>query len=220
MIVTLDGPAGAGKSSAARELARRLGFQFLDTGATYRAVTYWGLRTGIDLTNPEEMSRLLAGMNLVLEGDRVLVNGEDVTPRLRTAEVTAASAAVADSPEARRLLASLQREFACSRDVVTEGRDQGTVVFPDALCKFFVTADPNERARRRQQQMAVRGERVELPEVLAAQEQRDRRDAARALAPMVPAADAFVIDTTHLGLDQVVDRMEEIVRLRMAGRKA
>lgn len=220
MIVTLDGPAGAGKSSAARELARRLGFQFLDTGAMYRAVTLWGLCHGIDLANPAHVSRLLASMKLVLEGDCVFVNGEDVTARLRTVEVTAASAAVADNAEARRLLVSMQREFAVGRDIVTEGRDQGTIVFPDALCKFFVTADPGERARRRQQEMAARGEQLDLALVLAVQERRDQRDADRALAPMVPAADAIAVDTTSRGLEQVVDQMEEMVRRRITERKA
>src|SRR6266545_4480831 len=116
MIVTLDGPAGAGKSSAARALARRLGFQFLDTGAMYRAITLWGLRSGTDLANALEVSQLLASITLVLEGSRVLVNGEDVTAQLRTVEVTAASAAVADNAEVRRLLVSMQREFAVGRD--------------------------------------------------------------------------------------------------------
>ncbi|HXG13387.1 MAG TPA: (d)CMP kinase [Gemmataceae bacterium] len=212
MIVTIDGPAGAGKSSAARLLAGRLGFDYLDTGAMYRAVTLAGLRAGIDLRDQAALAELLAGLRLEMPPGRVLLNGEDVTAAIRTAEVTAASAAVADSPVVRRRLVELQRQLAQGRDIVCEGRDQGTLVFPDAACKFFLTADPVERARRRQREMLARGEAVDLAELLRAQEARDRRDAARDLAPMVPAPDAIHLDSTHLTLEQVVDRMEEEVR--------
>jgi cytidylate kinase len=212
MIVTIDGPAGAGKSSAARLLASRLGFDYLDTGAMYRAVTLAGLRAGIDLRDQAALAELLAGLRLEMPPGRVLLNGEDVTAAIRTAEVTAASAPVADSPVVRRRLVELQRQLAQGRDIVCEGRDQGTLVFPDAACKFFLTADPVERARRRQREMLARGEAVDLAELLRAQEARDRRDAARDLAPMVPAPDAIHLDSTHLTLEQVVDRMEEEVR--------
>ena len=214
MIITIDGPAGAGKSSAARALARRLGFEFLDTGAMYRAVTLAALRAGTDRGDQEALARLLDGLCLEMPPGRVLLDGEDVSGLIRTAEVTAASGAIADSPAVRRRLGSLQRAIAAGRDMVCEGRDQGTVVFPDAACKFFLMADPEERARRRQREMASRGEAVDWREVLRAQEARDRRDAARDLAPMVPAADAVVLDSTHLTLEQVLDRMEQEVRLR------
>jgi cytidylate kinase len=211
MIVTIDGPAGAGKSSAARTLAQRLGFEFLDTGAMYRAVTLAALRASIDRRDQDALARLLSRMRLELPPDRVLMNGEDITSLLRTAEVTAASRDIADSPVVRRQLVQWQREIAAGRDMVCEGRDQGTVVFPDAACKFFMVADPLERARRRQREMASRGEVVDLQAVLASQEERDRRDAARDLAPMVPAPDAITLDTTHLSTDQVVDLMEKEV---------
>jgi cytidylate kinase len=213
MIITIDGPAGAGKSSAAQGLARRLGFEFLDTGAMYRAVALAGLRAGIDLRDQEALAYLLAGLRLGMPGDRVLLNGEDVTGLIRTAEVTAASGPVADSPVVRRHLVDLQRAIAAGRDMVSEGRDQGTVVFPDAACKFFLVADPEERARRRQYEMAARGEAVSWEQILRAQEQRDRRDAARDIAPMVPAADAVILDSTHLDQAQVIDAMErEVLR--------
>jgi cytidylate kinase len=215
MIVTIDGPAGAGKSSAARALARRLGFEFLDTGATYRAVALAGLRAGIDLRDQDALDRLLNGFRLEMGAGRVLVNGEDVTAAIRTAEVTAASGPVADSPVVRRHLGRLQRDLAEGRDMVCEGRDQGTIVFPDAACKFFLVADPVERARRRRREMLARGETVSWEQVLRAQEERDRRDAARDLAPMVPAADAILLDSTQLTLEQVIDRMEEEVRRRL-----
>jgi cytidylate kinase len=212
MIVTIDGPAGAGKSSAAKALARRLGFDFLDTGAMYRAVTLAALRAGIDPRDQEALARLLAGMRLELPPGRVLLNEENITELIRTAAVTAISGTIADSAVVRRQLVQWQRDLAAGRDMVCEGRDQGTVVFPDAACKFFMVADPLERARRRQREMAARGEDLDLPAVLQSQEERDRRDAARDLAPMVPAPDAIILDTTHLSMDEVVDHMEREVR--------
>jgi cytidylate kinase len=214
MIVTIDGPAGAGKSSAARALARRLGFDFLDTGAMYRAVTLAALRAGIDLRDQEALARLLAGLHLEMPPGRVLLSGEDVTARIRTAEVTAATGAIADSPVVRRRLVEMQRSLAVGRDLVCEGRDQGTIVFPEAACKFFLVADPTERARRRQQDMAARGEVVPPEVILRDQELRDARDAARDLGPMRPGADALLLDSTGLQPDEVVDRMEAEVRRR------
>jgi cytidylate kinase len=214
MIITIDGPAGAGKSSAAKALARRLGFQYLDTGAMYRAVTLAALRAGIDLRDQDALAALLAHFTVELPPGRVLLNGEDVTTPIRTAEVTAASAPIADSPVVRRRLVELQRTIAAGRDIICEGRDQGTVVFPDAACKFFLVADPVERAKRRQREMAARGEARDLPHVLRDQEARDRRDAARDLGPMVPAADSLRLDSTSLTLDELVDRMEQEVRCR------
>jgi cytidylate kinase len=214
MIVTLDGPAGAGKSSAAKALATRLGFEYLDTGAMYRGVTLAVLRAGIDPCDQQGLFRLLGELTLEMPPGRVLMNGEDVTQEIRSVKVTHASGRVADSSVVRRQLVNLQRAKASGRDIVCEGRDQGTVVFPDAACKFFLVADPHERARRRQREMAARGEVFSWDEVLQAQEERDRRDAARDLAPMVPAADAIILDTTRLSLDEVVDRMEQEVRKR------
>src|SRR5438067_1380445 len=142
MIVTIDGPAGAGKSSAARMLAQRLGFEFLDTGAMYRAVALAALRAGLDLHDQAGLTRLLTTLTLDMPPGRVLLNGEDVTTAIRTGAVTAATSPVADSPAVRRHLVALQRAVAAGRDVVCEGRDQGTVVFPEAACKFFLKADP------------------------------------------------------------------------------
>src|SRR5208283_2234632 len=156
MIITIDGPAGAGKSSAARALARRLGFEFLDTGAMYRAVTLAGLQAGLDLRDQDALSRLVAGLRIELADDRVFLNRQDVTFQIRTSQVTAASGQVADSPAVRQHLVKLQRAIALGRNMVCEGRDQGTIVFPDAGCKFFLVADPQERARRRQRDMAAR----------------------------------------------------------------
>lgn len=218
MIVTVDGPAGAGKSSAARTLARRLGFEFLDTGAMYRVVTLAALRAGIDLRDQSTLATLLTSVHMELAAGIVRLNGEDVTVAIRTVAVTKASGPVADSPVVRRYLVELQQKIAAGRDMVTEGRDQGTIVFPNAICKFFLVADPIERARRRQRDMAARGEALPWEEVLRAQDERDSRDRARDLAPMIPAADAVILDSTHLTLDEVVDRMEEEVRKRTKDR--
>jgi cytidylate kinase len=212
MIITIDGPAGAGKSSAAKALAGKLGFQFLDTGAMYRAVTLATLRARIDPTDPDAMAALVGRLTIEMPPGRVVLDREDVTTAIRTPEVTAATSIVSDSAPVRRQLSSLQRQLAVGRNLVCEGRDQGTVVFPDAACKFFLKADPRERARRRYEEMVARGLAVSWEEVLSAQEVRDRRDEGRDLAPMVPAADAIVLDSTHLGLDEVVAQMEQYVR--------
>jgi cytidylate kinase len=215
MIITIDGPAGAGKSSAARALAQRLGFEFLDTGAMYRAVALAALRAGINLRDESSLAALVESLRLQMPpGGRVLLGEEDVTSLIRTREVTAATGAVADSPAVRRRLVRMQRDIAAGRDMVCEGRDQGTIVFPDAACKFFLSADPAERARRRQREMAARGEMVEMEQLLREQQIRDERDAARDLAPMQPANDAVVLDSTQLTPEQVVEAMAEQVRRR------
>ncbi len=218
MIVTIDGPAGAGKSSAARLLAQRLGFEYLDTGAMFRAVALAGLRAGIDLSDRGAMTELLDRIVVELPPGKVLLNGADVSEPIRRSEVTAASAPVASSPIARARLKDWQQAIARNRDMVCEGRDQGTVVFPDAGCKFFLFADPEERARRRHRELLSRGEQVAFADVLHAQRVRDQRDAARDIAPMVPAADAILLDSTRLTLDEVVERMRSEVAQRMGAR--
>lgn len=216
MIITIDGPAGAGKSSAARTLAQRLGYEFLDTGAMYRAVAVAALRAGVNLRTEPALAELVATLRLEMPpGGRVLLNGENVTGLIRTSEVTAATGAVADSPAVRRRLAEMQRAIAQGRNMVCEGRDQGTIVFPDAACKFFLFADPYERAKRRQKEMEARGENVDFDQVLYDQDIRDQRDAVRDLAPMKPAADAVLLDSSRLSLEQVVEAMIAEVRRRM-----
>jgi cytidylate kinase len=217
MIITIDGPAGSGKSTAAKTLARRLGFEFLDTGAMYRAVALACIRANVSIDDEAGLTRLLNSMRLEVSPGKVVLDGEDVTTRIRTKEITAAVGPLATVALVRRHLVRLQREIADGKNMICEGRDQGTVVFPDAGCKFFLVADPAERARRRQHDMEGRGEHVPMDEVLKSQEDRDRRDASRDVAPMKPAADAVMLDSTGLSLEQVVDRMEEEVRSR-AGR--
>ena len=215
MIVTIDGPAGAGKSSAARELARRLGFRFLDTGAMYRAVTWAALEQGIDLADADALAELAGRLNVELDGDRVLVDGHDVSRQIRSFEITTATHHAADNPAVRALLCVWQRAAAEGYDVVTEGRDQSTVVFPDAECKIFLTADAEERARRRYQDLTARGEKVSFDEVLDNQQVRDDRDSTRTVGPLRKADDAIEVATDGLKPAEVVARIEQIVRTRL-----
>jgi cytidylate kinase len=212
MIVTIDGPAGAGKSSAARSLARRLGFHFLDTGAMYRAVALAGVRRGVNWDNPAELAEVAAGLTLEVTDDRVYLNGEDVTAAIRTLEITTLTQYAADNNAVRGLLIERQRAIAAGHDVVTEGRDQATVVFPHAECKIFLTASDEERARRRFQDLLARGEEVDFQVVLDKQRRRDERDVARPFGGLAKAADSIEVNTDGLTPDQVVDRLEEIVR--------
>ena len=224
MIVTIDGPAGAGKSSVARALARRLGFRFLDTGAMYRAVALAGMRRGLDWDAPDDLARLAQKLAIKVAGDRIFLDAEDVTEAVRTSEVTAVTRYAADNPQVRQHLVELQRTLAADDNIVAEGRDQGTVAFPQAECKIFLTASREERARRRLRDLQLQGEPVTLAQVLAAQERRDREDARRPVGPLVAAPDAVEVSTDGLTLDQVVDRLETIARQRMlthdTGRRA
>jgi cytidylate kinase len=213
MIVTIDGPAGSGKTSAARGLAARLGFEVLDTGAMYRAVAVAALRAAVSVDDRLALAALLERTSIEMPPGHVLLNGEDVSLAIRTPEVSQSASKVASVRVVREFLVGLQRAIASGRDMVCEGRDQGTVVFPSADCKFFLQAGREERARRRLAEIHDRGSRhVTFEEVLAQQEERDRRDASRDLAPMTAAADAKVIDTTDLTPDEVLDLLEREVR--------
>jgi CMP/dCMP kinase len=196
MVVAIDGPAGAGKSTVARAVARALGFTYLDSGAMYRCVALAADR------DPE-------ALDIAFDGDRVLLDGRDVTAAIRTAEVSERASQVAADPRVREAMVAKQRELMATGDWVAEGRDIGTVVAPGAEVKVFLTASPHERARRR---AAERGE--DLRAVLAEQAIRDERDSKRAHSPLVAAADAVEVDTTGLGIDEVVAKIADLVATR------
>jgi cytidylate kinase len=215
MVITIDGPAGAGKSTVARALAARLGFDYLDTGAMYRAVALAGLRAGVDWENPEAVAALAQKIRLDFRQGRVFLDGEDVTDDLRSTEVTRASRFVADNEAVRRHLMELQRRFAAGKNVVTEGRDQGSLVFPDAEVKFFLTASPEERARRRLRDYQAAGENPPFHQVLEELLVRDARDSSRPWGRLVKPEGAIEISTDGLDVPAVVDRLEAIVREAM-----
>jgi len=220
MIITIDGPAGSGKSTAARELAKALRIAYLDTGATYRAATLAALRGGVDLEDAPALAELARRLDLRLEyaGDdfRVLLDGEDVTRQIRSAEVSDNSHHVARAPGVREVLVAMQRrigsELARSTGgVVAEGRDQGSVVFPDADVKFYLDATPEVRARRRHDEMTADGQDVSYQAVLEAIVARDGRDRSRAVAPLVKPDEAVEIDTTDMSIEQVTAELKRRV---------
>lgn len=216
MIVTIDGPAGTGKSTVARILASRLGFDFLNTGAMYRAVAYVCLKKNLDLADASAVGRVPGELNIVFANNRLLLNGSDVTEEIRGQIVTQAASLVAANEQVRQRLVHLQRAAAQGTNLVTEGRDQGTVVFPEAECKFFLTASSEERARRRQRELEEKGESVSVEELIAQQELRDVRDETRACSPLKPAPDAIQVDTTPMSLEEVAAHLESLVRARLA----
>lgn len=211
MIVTIDGPAGSGKSTAARMLAMRLGIRFLDTGAMYRAVALAGLRARIDPADEPAVGRLAGELQIEFERERILCDGEDVSDSIRTSEITNASSKVALIPEVRAAMVRLQRRAAQGENIVTEGRDQGTVVFPEAEFKFFLTANDEVRAERRLRDHHATGDAISRKEMLAQLRERDERDKGRAIAPLRPADDAVVIDTSDLSVEEMLAEMERTI---------
>jgi CMP/dCMP kinase len=208
MIVAIDGPAGAGKSSVSKRLAHRLGFQFLDTGAMYRAVALAALQRHWGPQDADAIGEMAQRLSLIMHEDRVLLDGFDVTALIRTSEVASSVFLAADNRRVRERLVQLQREFANGNDTVTEGRDQGTVAFPHAECKIFLTA------ARRHAELRLRGEEIAYEEVLAQLNDRDRRDRERAYGALRRAEDAIDVCTDGLSADEVIARLETIVRER------
>lgn len=217
MIITIDGPAGTGKSSVALAVAGRLGFDFLDTGAMYRAVGLEALRRRVDLENHRELEFVARHARIEFDFSRhppgVSLNGEPVGHYLRGSDATRAASYVAVVPAIREMLVQQQRQIGRQREnLVTEGRDQGSVVFPEAQLKFYLDATPQERARRRAAQLRARGEIVDYLEILSGIMARDHRDANRSVGPLQIPRDAMVIDTTHLAQENVVEQIVASVR--------
>ena len=219
MIITIDGPAGSGKSTAARELAKVLGIAYLDTGATYRAMTLKALREGVNMEDEAALARAARRAEIRIipaEGAaRVLLDGRDVSREIRSEEVSEKSYYVARSPAVREVLVALQRKCGAELgDFVSEGRDQGSVVFPHADVKFYLDATPEVRARRRTDEMLADGQDVQYEHVLAAILQRDGGDRSRAVAPLVKPKGAVEIDTTNMTIAQVVAELRRHVEAR------
>ena len=214
LVIAIDGPAGAGKSTIARRIAARLGFTYIDSGAMYRAIALWAMRQNVDFSDLHRMEQLARAASIRLEAAQVLLNDEDVTDGIRTPAVSEASSRVAMIPGVRRALVEKQREIALHNNVVMEGRDIGTVVFPDAQMKIFLDAAPPERVRRRVLESG------QPPEDVAEQmDERDRRDRTRSEAPLTQAPDAMYVDSTGLSLDAVEEAILKLVRSRMTNGK-
>ncbi len=209
MVIAIDGPAGAGKSSVARALAERLGFTYLDSGAMYRCVALAALERGVDPDDGAAMGDLAVALEIGFDGETVILEGRDVSEEIREPRVTEASSRVSVHPAVREAMVARQRELIAAGRYVAEGRDIGTVVSPDAPLKVFLTASPEERARRR---AAQTGEDPDA--VWAAQRERDARDEGREHSALRPADDAIALDTTGLSLDEVVSRVESLARDR------
>lgn len=214
-IIAIDGPAGAGKSTTARRVATELGYCYLDSGALYRAVALAALRAAVDLDDAEALEQLVRDIDLDTgeRGDRLLLGGRDVAKLIRTPEVSQAASKVSACPAVRTALVDLQRAAAKAPGCVCEGRDMGTVIFPDAALKVFLFADPVERARRRAAEMGE-PDSVAVDQVRLEMAERDRRDSTRTVAPLERAADALEIDSTHMSLEEVVARIVGEARKR------
>ncbi len=216
IIITIDGPAGVGKTTVAKILAQRLGFIYVDTGAMYRTVALMSLEKGISVENTkllgEEAQKLK--LNFKQDGDniRIFLKKRDISDLIRTPEIDMLSSTVSKIKEVREALWRLQRDLAQRlKRAIFEGRDMGTVVFPEAPIKFFLTASPEIRAKRRWKQLQAAGKEVDYQEVYEALLKRDKQDSERQIAPLRPASDAIIIDTTHLGIEEVVNKMQTYV---------
>lgn len=210
MIITIDGPAGTGKSSVSQDVARRLGLGFLDTGAMYRAIALAAVRDGIRLDDADALGTLAESVNVDFDWSatppRVRLDGQDVADQIRSEQVSSGASKVAVVPRVRSAMVKLQQEVGRTRpQLVTEGRDQGTVVFPGAELKIYLDATPEERAKRRKLQLEAKGEQVDYAKLLEQIRERDARDSGRSVGPLAAAADARRIDTTSLTQQQVID---------------
>ncbi len=219
MIIAIDGPAGAGKSTIAKLIAKKINCTYINTGAMYRAVAYFLLKEekSIESLKESELQALLAEINIQFKDERTILNGEDITEKIRTEEVARLASTVAKNPLVRERLTHLQRQIAKKEEcVVMEGRDIGTVVFPNADVKIFLTASPEERARRRYEELVAKGQNVSYEEILQQIKKRDKQDTEREIAPLKPTEDYTIIDTTNKTIEEIADNIIKIVKSKLS----
>jgi len=221
LVIAIDGPAGAGKSTIARRVASKLGFIYIDTGAMYRAVALWAIRTGVDLGDAQKLEQLARAAQIEFRAGAtgITLNGEDVSEAIRAPEMGDAASRVSTFAGVRRALVEKQRATAASTSVVMEGRDIGTVVFPDAGIKIFLDARPSERATRRTRELQEKGLEADPREIALQIAERDTRDRTRKEAPLLQAPDAVYLDSTALSLDEVEERVLKLIRERTSNGK-
>ena len=221
LVVAIDGPAGAGKSTIARRVASKLGFIYIDTGAMYRAVALWAIRAGVDLDDMQKLEQLARAARIEFQAGstQLTLNGEDITEAIRTPELGDAASRVSTVGGVRRALVEKQREMAASASVVMEGRDIGTVVFPDAKIKIFLDARPEERATRRSRELREKGVATDTSDIARQIAERDHRDRTRQEAPLLQAPDAVYLDSTSLSLDEVEATVLKLIRERTSNGK-
>jgi cytidylate kinase len=218
-VVAIDGPAGAGKSTIARRLAARLRFIYIDTGAMYRAVALWGIQQGVPMDDNHRMEQLALASTIDLLPGRIQLNGEDVTDAIRIPDVSNGASKIAVIPGVRRAMVAKQRDIGSRTSVVMEGRDIGTVVFPDAAVKIYLDAELGERVRRRLEELRAKGDMIPEGELYSQMRERDQRDSARADSPLSQAPDAILLDSTHMSIDEVEESILKIVRSRISNGK-
>lgn len=216
LIITVDGPAGVGKSSVSKALSQKISYVYLDTGALYRAVAYKVAESGISADDREAISEFCQNIDISLQRDdagmKILANGDDITDRIRTEEIGILASTVSAIPMVRKKLLPIQRKAGSGGGIIAEGRDMGTVVFPDADVKFFINAQIQERAKRRYLQLVKRGVEADFEDIKSGILVRDRQDTKRNIAPLRPAEDAFILDTTDMKMGEVVEKMIGLIK--------